>query len=202
MQSRKPNADGPSNARAAKESFDFAAEYRQSFHILWRIAVGVIGDAALAEDIVQEAAIVGLRKIDQFEPGTNFTAWMAKTVKYVALNHSRKEQKHRSRGASSALIEHLQEKPKPRPLADGIQPPEGSATFDEQLTRVLDEVGQTARTCLLLRTLDGLDYAKIALLLGIPQGTAMSHVHRARKLLRQRLAATHGPSAADRGNAR
>ena len=38
-----------------------------------------------------------------------------------------------------------------------------------------------------MRTLDGLSYAEIAALLDVPEGTAMSHVHRTRRLLRERL---------------
>ncbi len=201
VQHAQPNADGSPHAGVSVGPFNFAAEYRRSFNILWRIAVGVMGDAALAEDVVQEAAIVGLRKIDQFQPGTNFTAWMAKTVKYVALNHNRKEQKHGRKGDSSEFIEQVPEQAPSVRLADGTQRERGGAGFDERVSCALDEVGQMARTCLLLRTLDGLEYSEIASLLGIPPGTAMSHVHRTRKLLRQRLAATHGPLGADRGDA-
>ena len=43
---------------------------------------------------------------------------------------------------------------------------------------------ETARTCLLLRTLRDMPYREISLLLDIPEGTAMSHVHRARQAMR------------------
>jgi RNA polymerase sigma-70 factor (ECF subfamily) len=52
----------------------------------------------------------------------------------------------------------------------------------------LVEVGEVPRACILLRTVEGLAYPEIAKLLGIPEGTAMSHVHRTRQLLRTRLA--------------
>jgi RNA polymerase sigma-70 factor (ECF subfamily) len=52
----------------------------------------------------------------------------------------------------------------------------------------LGDVGEVARACLLLRTLEGLEYAEISRLLEIPEGTAMSHVHRTRRYLRDRLA--------------
>jgi RNA polymerase sigma-70 factor (ECF subfamily) len=51
----------------------------------------------------------------------------------------------------------------------------------------LEQVGDVARACLLLRTIESLDYRQIAQLLEIPEGTAMSHVHRARRLLRGQL---------------
>ena len=45
-----------------------------------------------------------------------------------------------------------------------------------------------ARACLLLRAVQDLDYSELSRLLGIPEGTAMSHVHRARNALRRALA--------------
>ena len=46
-----------------------------------------------------------------------------------------------------------------------------------------------ARASFLLRSLRGLPYSEIAVLLDIPEGTAMSHVHRSRARMRQRLEA-------------
>jgi RNA polymerase sigma-70 factor (ECF subfamily) len=54
--------------------------------------------------------------------------------------------------------------------------------------RALRGVSEVARACLLLRTLEGMPYARISELLQIPEGTAMSHVHRTRQFLRERLA--------------
>jgi RNA polymerase sigma-70 factor (ECF subfamily) len=58
--------------------------------------MGVLGDRHLAEDAVQEAAVIGLRKIKSFEPGTNFSAWMGQIVRHVALNHRRKYNRRRA----------------------------------------------------------------------------------------------------------
>ena len=54
--------------------------------------------------------------------------------------------------------------------------------------RALNSVSDIARACLLLRTIEQMEYAEISRLLAIPEGTAMSHVHRARQHLRERLA--------------
>jgi RNA polymerase sigma factor (sigma-70 family) len=59
--------------------------------------------------------------------------------------------------------------------------------FHRKLWGALAEVNETARICLLLRTLENLEYSHISRLLGIPEGTAMSHVHRTRKQLREKL---------------
>ena len=63
--------------------------------------------------------------------------------------------------------------------------------FDDDLTAALTALSPMARACTLLRIVEGLDYRDIAALLDIPQGTAMSHVHRSRRHLREKLIAVH-----------
>src|SRR4051812_25584625 len=69
-------AGGGSAARPAP-ALDFAAEYQRAYRVLWVVAAGVLGRATGAEDVVQEAALLALGKLDRFEPGTHFVAWMA-----------------------------------------------------------------------------------------------------------------------------
>ena len=51
----------------------------------------------------------------------------------------------------------------------------------------LNGLHETQRTCLLLRTVLDLPYREIGKMLDIPNGTAMSHVHRARQQLVDQL---------------
>jgi RNA polymerase sigma factor (sigma-70 family) len=71
--------------------------------------------------------------------------------------------------------------------ARGELPPD-QEHFDDRVMRALRSVNEVARACLLLRTLEGLSYSEISRLLEIPEGTAMSHVHRTRMHLRECLA--------------
>lgn len=191
---------------------DFASQFTQSFRVLWFIASGIVGDRALAEDVVQEAAMIGMEKFHQFEPGTNFTAWMGQMVRHVALNTARKEMRHQSGlkdagaegrlGVASSEVgrNEAAEKDASR-FAWSIRgelPPD-QQLFDDAVIRALGEVSAAARACLLLRTVEGLEYSEISTLLGIPEGTAMSHVHRSRQHLREKLTAHR---AAGQGTAR
>jgi RNA polymerase sigma-70 factor (ECF subfamily) len=153
------------------------------------VAAGIIGDRTAAEDVVQEAAMHALGKLDQFEAGTNFRAWMAQMVRYVALNHRRRRQKHRAAPLTESVPAG------DLPPADGVLEIGGRGElssdqmhFDDRIMAALNSVGDVARACLLLRTIEQMDYADISKVLGIPEGTAMSHVHRTRQHLRERLA--------------
>lgn len=184
---RRPQAD-----RA-----EFAAHFEAAFRVLWLIAVGIVSNRTLADDVVQEAALIALEKYDVYEPGTNFAAWMGQVVRNVALNHLRKETRRRGVSLEEFGGEGLptRQSSTSRELRLGPRgdlPPEQS-DFDDRVVLALAGVNPVARACLLLRTVEGLDYADIARLLEIPAGTAMSHVHRSRQYLRQQLA-DRGPS--------
>jgi RNA polymerase sigma-70 factor (ECF subfamily) len=161
---------------------------------LWCIAAAIVVDRALADDVLQEAAMIALGKLSQFDARTSFTAWMAQIVRFVALNHARSRQRQAAAPLESA---EYQRGTSMRPDS----PPTVSSTpissrgslvvdqdaFDDRVISALHSLDETARSCLLLRVLVDLPYKEIAHSLDIPEGTAMSHVHRARTHLRQRL---------------
>lgn len=192
MRRAEPNHAPNEPGAAQTPPLDFAAQFEGVFRKLWLIAVGIVRDSALADDIVQEAAMIGYRKRGQFQPGTNFGAWMGQIVRHTALNQGRKK-----RGRREASLEGVAESTAGPPsgssgemLAIGKSGalPADQGWFDDQVVRALHSVSDTARSCLLLRTIEGLSYGEISQMLEIPEGTAMSHVHRARAAMRARLA--------------
>lgn len=182
----KPKVVTPSNPEhrtAGLDAEEFCARFRLSFRTQWLIAVSIVREPMLAEDVVQDAALIALGKLSDFTPGTNFAAWLGRMVRYVALNYARKEQKRRA-PSLDALGDPKDEG------AAAADPRAASAggELDDRITRELFRLPETARACLLLRTVEGLSYADIAELLEIPEGTAMSHVHRTRLHLRKQMA--------------
>lgn len=163
----------------------FAVAFRDAHRPLWLIAAAVLRNPAEADDVVQEAALVALSKLPEFRPGSNFVAWMAQMVRFVALNHIRKRSRRPGGDAAreSGLTAGEDESSPERPGSHYPNPAHG----DGSLLLALDDVAETARVCLILRTMEGWSYTRIAELLDIPEGTAMSHVHRARAYLRKRL---------------
>jgi len=183
---------------AAKESLTglnsdaFAARYIQLYPRLHLIASGIIGDRTHAHDIVQEAALIALEKSAQFTPGTNFAAWMAEIVRRCSLNYARKMSNRRTTAADPDLLAQSQQSPPAREHKTPIQVDTGTlldsqTDFDDATVHALQTLNYVPRCCLLLRVVQNLSYAEIAQLLQIPTGTAMSHVHRSKCLLRRML---------------
>lgn len=172
---------------------EFSARLQSAWRSLWLIAAAVLGQRSDADDVLQEAAMIGLRKIGEFDPATNFAAWMGGIVRNVARNHARKRVRRKTMPSDPQSIDQSRESREraaegPEFDRRGRVGPE-QAAFDDRVMQALEGLEDTARACLLLRTLKNLPYREISALLSIPEGTAMSHVHRARQSLRQRLSA-------------
>ena len=200
LESQRETARPQSPAGGDLSPAEFAALFEQSFRVLWFIALGFIHDRNLAEDVVQEAAIIALGKLDQFQRDTNFVAWMGQTVRYTALNLARRNRRHLNAAIDPVLLEAdsaaspRTNAPAPPPLrlTAQVAMPRDQPAFDDRIVRALDSINETARACLLLRTIEGMEYRDIARTLDIAEGTAMSHVHRARAALRERLVTPSG----------
>jgi len=61
----------------------FMAHQRRLYHYL----LTLVGSPADAEDLLQETSLVIWRKFDNYEPGTNFTAWAFRIAHNLVLNH-------------------------------------------------------------------------------------------------------------------
>ncbi len=179
----------------------FTALLRDCYQRCWLVAMAVTGDRAEADDIVQEASIVALRKLADFTAGTNFAAWMSQIVRLTALNHVKKSFRKTTVVTDPATIDQT-ESPvgimaagKVESVASDGRLSEHQTDFDDELLSALRTIGDVARACLLLRVVHQLSYSDISETLGIPEGTAMSHVHRAKQSLRQQLSLRHKQSA-------
>ncbi len=186
----------PGKARLGRS--EFAVQFEQSRRTLWCIAAAMLGSRELADDVLQESAMIALDRIDTFDAGTNFTAWMGQIVRYVALNAAR-QRAHRLTVGS--IHRHAIENParnnhyeKTAVLNHRGELNTDQRSFDDRVLTALNTLTDTARACLLLRVVLDKPYREIALALGVPEGTAMSHVHRSRRALRDILSSA-GPVA-------
>ncbi|MEM1330966.1 MAG: sigma-70 family RNA polymerase sigma factor [Planctomycetota bacterium] len=171
----------------------FEAAYRACYGDLCLVAASAAGRSA-AEDVVQQAAITALARLDRFTDGTSFKAWMATIVRNAARNHRRGERREGDRRLRLAGMG--------RGRARGESPaPERG--LDPKIEEAISTLPDRQREALLLRTVREHDYAVIAELLGVPENTCRSDVLRARRALASALEGQRATSpSAGAGGAR
>lgn len=166
------------------ERQDFEALALPHLDALYRTALRMTGQSASAEDLVQEAYLKAFRNYHRFEPGTSFKAWVFTILTNSYIN----EYRRKVRGPLVADLSQVEPAAEDEPLY----------LSSEEIERIKDSVGDEAKTALdkmpddyriifLLSTIEELSYKEIAATLGIPIGTVMSRLFRARSFLRKEL---------------
>lgn len=144
-----------------------------------------------AEDLVQETYLKALRNFSFFQPGTNFRAWIFRILRNTFLT-SRTALESRM----TVELDYDEELPS---LCAGCASPE-SLLIDNSdiaaLRAAIERLPLSYREVILLSDVEGLAYREIADTLGIPIGTVMSRLSRARKALRDALQVDRNKPAA------
>jgi hypothetical protein len=121
---RGDDADGRGERRGDPRGAPAAqprAAYRAAYASLLMVARAQ-GARDEADDVVQKAAIVALERLDRFEPGTNFGAWMSAIVRGVARNHRRGRKRMDERHLRLASLETQEHNPHAGEPADAAPP--------------------------------------------------------------------------------
>jgi len=159
---------------------------------LFRFAHALTGSKQEAEDVVQTACERALTRLDQFTPGTRLDSWMFRIVRTVAIDRGRRER--RSVAVDPVILGEQ--------IVEDARIAEGTAARQDLNTvrRALDELPEQQRSVLLMVALEGLSYQEVADTLGIPIGTVMSRLSRARRKLAEAVEA--GPPAGQKDSDR
>jgi RNA polymerase sigma-70 factor (ECF subfamily) len=136
-----------------------------------------------AEDLVSDTILRAFDRWEQYQLGTNVRAWL-----FTILYHTFVSRKRRI----DAREVQLPEDPEGWSAyeAVGESDPEGKfydSFIDEEVTREIDKLPEDYRTAVVLSDIQGLRYAEIAEILGIPEGTVKSRLFRGRRILQKRL---------------
>ena len=140
------------------------------------VALSIIGEPAGAEDVCQDAFVYAIERIDDCRQPERFGAWLLQIVR----NRSRNQLRDRK---SSVPIDDL-------PLESGMESPAARVEqreMRERLLAALAEIPEERREVVLLHDLEGWTHREIAERMELPAGTVRSHLHLARKRLRELL---------------
>jgi len=130
----------------------------------------LVGDRATADDLVQDTLERAWAKLHLYRRGTDLRAWLFTVMHNVHVNRVRAAR------ITDPLDEEMPE------LAQ--RAPQGDALMVRDLDRAITRLPAEQRAVLLLVTLEEMSYEQVAGTLGIPIGTVMSRLSRARDKLR------------------
>jgi RNA polymerase sigma-70 factor (ECF subfamily) len=141
---------------------------------LRRYARALTGNASHADDLVQDTLERALAKLDRWQPGSDLRAWLFTLMHNLFVNQIRIR-----RPPETVLEDALDE-----PVSGGQMDALAARDIQQALARLPEE----QREVLLLVGLEQFGYAEAAAVLGVPVGTVMSRLSRARERMRQMLA--------------
>jgi RNA polymerase sigma-70 factor (ECF subfamily) len=168
---------------------DFEAVALPHLERLFRLALWLERDRDVAEDLVQETFAQALQSFHRFEPGTNCRAWLVSILQHLRSNRRR----------ALARLPVLQDTEEQIAETVAYEPPTPQGITEEEVLIALRRLPQGFQEIILLSDVEQFSYKEIAEVLGIPMGTVMSRLHRARKLLRTELAAYANAHGIGRG---
>ncbi|MEP6692401.1 MAG: sigma-70 family RNA polymerase sigma factor [Gemmatimonadaceae bacterium] len=162
----------------------FEAEALVHLDALYSFALKLTRSRDDAEDLVSDTMLRAFDRWEQYRLGTNVRAWLFTILYHTFVSRARRvtsrEVQLPDDADGWASLEVV-----------GDADPEGTfydSFVDEEVTRAIDALPRDYRTAVMLSDMQGLRYAEIAEILGIPEGTVKSRLFRGRRMLQKKLA--------------
>jgi len=173
-------APGPVDEKRAS----FEREALVHLDSLYRVALRLTGNAADADDLVQETMLKAYRAWDQYEKGTNAKGWLLTILRNAFIN----EYRRRTRHPETVDLDTIE----PYSVFSDVQDDDPQGTFfdrivDDEVLRAIDQLPEQFRETVVLSDVEGLSYEEIARIIDVPVGTVKSRLFRARRLLQRKL---------------
>jgi RNA polymerase sigma-70 factor (ECF subfamily) len=151
---------------------------------LYRVALRLTGNAADADDLVQETMFKAYKAWDQYQLGTNARGWLLTILRNAFIN----EYRRRSRRPETVDVDTLE----PYAVFPEVQEEDPQGAFfdrivDDEVLRAIDELPEAFREAVVLSDVEGLGYQEIARVLNVPVGTVKSRLFRGRQALQAKL---------------
>ncbi len=160
-----------------QQHLDFETHALVHLDALMRAAARLCGSREAAEDVVQETYLQAWRYWRTFQPGTNCRAWLFRILFNVIKKRS---------GEKNADV------PLDESAFENVLRFEPAGQIEEwEVLEAFDRLAEDQRAVLLLVVVEEMTYKEAAVALGVPMGTVMSRLSRARTELRRMLGRAH-----------
>jgi len=151
---------------------------------LFNTLVRMTGSRHDASDLVQDAFVQALVKLDTFRGDARFYTWLYRIAMNLSLSQRRKRR-------PVASVDVAKERAGEEPMDPGEGPEQGLIQREraQLVQQALLRVGDEHRQILVLREMESCSYDQIGEILNLPVGTVRSRLFRARLQLREQLQA-------------
>jgi RNA polymerase sigma-70 factor (ECF subfamily) len=160
----------------------FLDEIEGSVPALRRYARALTRNADRADDLVQDCIERAIRKRALWKPTGSLKSWLFR----ILLNLYRNELRVTRRRGEHVAVETLLVEP-------SVAPAQPGRVALAEMAKAIETLAAEQREALLLVVLEGLSYSEAAEVIGIPMGTLMSRLGRARAALRAATGGTEEP---------
>jgi len=171
VRSADDSSGGPNQVSASEE--DVEALVDEHIDSIYRLALSLVRDPALAEDVVQEALIKAWRALPSFRGDSSLRRWIL-TITHntaVSLLRAAREEAHDPG--------KLPDSPMPSSLEKSVQ----DKLAVDQVWKALGELDESSRALIVLRDIEGLSYEEIGSVMGLSLSTIRTRLFRVRRTL-------------------
>ncbi|MBN1820261.1 MAG: RNA polymerase sigma factor [Prolixibacteraceae bacterium] len=148
--------------------------YRLYAKGMYNVAIRMVGDSQVAEDILQEAFIKAFNGLDKLQNDVAFGSWLKRIVINLCIDYSRKDR------FVFAEIDEIKG-------SDFISEEIDDETDPAFVHELIKKLPEGARQILVMRAIEGYRHAEIGEELGISESTAKTQFFRARQLLAEMI---------------
>ena len=154
----------------------FEALYRQNIGRIYALCLRLAGDPGVAEECAQEAFVMAWQKLDGFRGESAFSSWLYRIAVNTVLGSFRRQ------GRRDRHVRAVDEDEWER-IPDGA----ADTGIGMDLEAAIATLPEGARTIFVLHDVEGHRHEEISQMTGLAVGTSKAQLHRARRLLRERL---------------
>lgn len=167
----------------------FDTEFMIHVDSMYNFAYRLTFDEDDAKDLVQDTYLKAFRFINSFERGTNAKAWLFRILKNSFINEFRKKSKQPAKVDYNEVEQYYNSEDAGEQITSDLRVETVQHMIGDEISGALNGIPVDFRTVIILSDLEGFTYEEMSKILDIPIGTVRSRLHRARNMLKDKLAA-------------
>ena len=194
-----PVSDGQLVRDALAGELDAYAQLVERYELpVFNVIARLVEDSGVAEELAQETFLKAFRRLESFDQRRGFSAWLLRIAHNTAVDALRHRRPQKV-GIDPGLGGHTRVTASTEP---GLDRQTELRLLVRALAAALARLRPEHRLALVLRFQEAQTYEQIAYVMGVAEGTAKSHVQRARRRLAEAMRTAGWGSATDRSGSR